>query len=258
MLPNLGRLNVAVLGAGPRALASAICFSRHHRVVLSEVGTYRNSRRLTGQAMYPSEPELDVLMKRTGSNIELADSYGSALGSADLVIVAEQPIFCPETSRFDMTAVECCLVSVARWSPWATVVLETPTPVGYAFKASMQHRLHIVPAPLHLRHGQVAWDRARPHQIVVGDTSERGLAYAFLAVRSCSDRNTPFLLTNSSEAEAIHAFELRRRARGRAESQDAILDYCHRHRLNAEQVLRGTQPYHYQYTHEPNYIVQLA
>lgn len=256
MLPNLGCLHIAVLGAGPRALASAICLSRHHRVVLGEAGTYRRARRLAGLAMYPSEPELDELMKGHASNIELTDSYGGSLVAADLVIVAEQPTFRPENGRFDMAAVECCLASVARWSPLATVVLESPTPVGYARNASLQHRLHVVPAPLHLRCGQIAWDRARPHQIVVGDTSERGLTYAFLAVRSCSDRNTSFLLTHASEAEAIHAFELKRRATGRAESQDAILSYCRRHRLNADQVLRGVQPY--PYVHESDGIMQLV
>ncbi|QHE87180.1 hypothetical protein F9K07_20885 [Hydrogenophaga sp. BPS33] len=245
MLPNLARLNVAVLGAGPKALASAICLSRHHRVLLGEAGAYRATRRLTGLPMYPGEPELDQLLRRTVRNIEFADSYARALAGADLVIVAEQPVFRAENGRFDMAAVESCLASVARWRPLATVVLETPTPVGYAFRASVQHRLHVIPAPLQLRHGQVAWDRARPRQIVVGDTSERGLTYAFLVVRSCSHPNTPYLLTNPSEAEAIHAFELRRSARGRAESQEHIVEYCHRQRLNVEQVLRGLQPFEF-------------
>lgn len=256
MIPNLGCLNIAVLGAGPRAMASAICMARHHRVVLGECGTYRVDKRLNGLPIYTSEPELDELLRRTARNIEFADTYSRALVGSDVVIVAEQPVFRAESGRFDMNAVERCLTSVARWSPNAAVVLETPTPVGYAHRASVQHRLHVIPAPLHLRRGQIAWDRAWPQKILVGDTSERGLAYAFLVVRSCGDRNTPFLLTNSSEAEAIHAFELKRRVRGRADSQDVILDYCCKHRLNAEQVLRGVQPY--QYVHEPDGSMQLA
>jgi UDPglucose 6-dehydrogenase len=245
MLGRLAHLNVAVLGSGPRALASAICLSRHHRVLLGEAGRLRAQRRLARLPMHPEEPGLDELMRRVAIDIGFTDSYASALDSADLVVIAEQPAFQPAQRRFDLSAIEACLAAVARRRPRATVVLEAPTPVGYAIQASQRHRLQVIPAPLLLRPGRMAWDRARPQRVVVGDVSERGLAYAFLAVRSCGDPNTPYLLTHPSEAEAIHALERRRGVRGASETREMVIDYCRRRRLNEEQVLRAMLPLDY-------------
>lgn len=245
MLKEFSRLSVAVLGAGPRALASAICMARHYRVALAEAVSYRSQKRLTRSPMYPGEPELDGLFRRACSNIEITESYSSALTAADVVIVAEQPIFQSVQRAFDMSAIESCLETVARRRPRATVILEAPTPVGYALEASLRHHIHVIPAPLHMREGFVARDRAQPQRVLVGDASERGLSYAFLAIRSCSDSNTPYLLTNSSEAEAIHAFERKRVLRGHSESHEEVIDYCLRHRLNENQVRRGLQTLDY-------------
>src|SRR5690606_11831970 len=128
-------------------------------------------------------------------------SWVSLPPQGDRIVVESDKLV---TQFVDLSAIEACLTAVARRRPRATVVLEAPTPVGYAVQASQRHCLQVIPAPLLLRPGRMAWDRARPHRVVVGDVSDRGLAYAFLAVRSCGDPNTPYLLTHPSEAEAIH------------------------------------------------------
>ena len=242
MLKDLPRLCVAVLGSGPRALASAICLSRHHRVMLGEAATHRTRMRLAHLPMYPGESELDEFMRRVSTRIEFTDSYASALDAADLVIVAEQPSFQAAQRSYDMSAIERCMEAIERRRPRATVVLEAPTPVGYALKVSLQYRIRVIPAPLLLRQGNVARDRGQPQRIVVGDTSENGLTYAFIAVRSCIDHNTPYLLTNSSEAEAIHAFERKRVVCGHSEMVEEVVEYCRRQRLNEDQVLHGLKP----------------
>lgn len=247
MFKGLPSLSVAVLGSGPRALASAICLSRHHTVTLGEATDFRRKCRLTRQSMYPDESGLEELLSRTPTRIEFTNSFADALVTADLVVVAEQPLFRKLERNFDMAMIENCLKVVARRRPRATVILEAPAPVGYSIKASLQHRLEVIPAPLLLRRGNVARDRVQPPRIVVGSNSEQGLSYAFVAVRSCGDSNTPYLLTNSSEAEAIHAFERQRALRGRSESQEEVVAYCRHRRLNEVQVLRGLQPVDYIY-----------
>jgi len=242
MFNDLPRLNVSVLGSGPRALATAICLSRHHAVTLGEVGSYRTGRQLARLPMYPDEAKLDEFLHRTSGNIKFTDSYPAALLSADLVVVAAKPVFRTATRSFDMAPIEACLHAVCRHRPRATVILEAPTPVGYALKSSLAHRIMVIPAPLLMRDGLVAIDRAQPRHIVVGSCCERGLNYAFMAVRSSRDHNTPYLLTHASEAEAIHAFELKRIVRGRSESIEEVMAYCKRQRLDDEQVLRGLQP----------------
>lgn len=248
MFKELPRLCVAVLGSGPRALASAICLSRHHAVTLGEAGGYRTRQQLARAPMYPTEPKLDELLGRTSGHIKFTDSFADALTTADLVVVAEQPAFLTTERRFDMAPVERCLQAVARYRQRATVILEAPAPVGYSLTASLQHRIVVIPAPLLMREGSIARDRIQPARIVVGSTSDSGLNYAFIAVRSCRDRNTPYFLTNATEAEAIHAFERKRVLRGRTESQEEVADYCKQQRLNEEQVLRGLQPL--EYVHE--------
>lgn len=236
------RLTIAVLGTGPRAVASAICLSRHHRVALAEKTSHGIPRSFDRPSRCQGEPELEELLRRTGSNIELTDSFAGALNQSDLVIVAEQPRFVRSHRTYDMSAIEHCIGSVARHRPRATVILESPTPVGFAIMASMQYRVHVIPAPLHLKQGRIARDRVQPSRILVGDASDRGLAYAFVAVRSCRDLNTPYFLAHPSEVEAIHAFERRRVLRGRSETQDEVSRYCRLHRLNEVQVLQGLQP----------------
>lgn len=242
MLKDLPSLSVAVLGSGPRALASAICLSRHHRVSLGETDAYRARQQLARQPMYPGEARLDELLRRNPTPIRFTDSYAGALMSADLVIVAEQPVFRVAERRFDLSAIERCMGAVAQLRPRATVILEATTPVGYANRVGRQHGLQVIPAPLALRQGHVASDRAQPQRFVVGSSSETGRIYAFNAVRSCRDPNTPYLLTNASEAEAIHAFERWRVLRGRSETSTELVDYCKHHRLDVDQMLRGLQP----------------
>ncbi|MFW2357005.1 MAG: hypothetical protein ACN4F8_15865 [Hydrogenophaga sp.] len=245
MFNELPRFSIAVLGSGPRALASAVCLSRHHSVTLGESGGYCTQQQLARAPLYPTEPKLDELLGRTSGHIKFTDAFVKALTTADLVVVAEQPEFLPTERRFDMAPVERCLQAVARHRPRATVILEAPAPVGYSLKASLQHRIIVIPAPLLMRTGSIAMDRAQPTRIIVGSTSDKGLNYAFIAVRSCRDPNTPYLLTNASEAEAIHAFERKRVLRGRSESGEEVADYCRIRRLNEDQVLRGLQPLAY-------------
>ncbi len=247
MFKGLPSLSVAVLGSGPRALASALCLSRHHTVKLGEPIAFRQQQRLARRPMYPGEPTLDELVRHSAPQLEFADSCQSALVRADLVVVAEQPIFRAPQRNFDLSAIERCLQAVARCRPQATVILEAPAPVGFALQASLRHRIEVIPAPLLLRQGRMVQDRAQPGRIVVGSESERGLNYAFMAVRSFSNPNTPYLLTNASEAEAIHAFERKRAVRGRSETREEVADYCRRHRLNEDQLLRGLQPIDYVY-----------
>lgn len=242
MFQNLPRMSVAVLGSGPRALATAICLSRHHAVALGEAGDYRSRRQLARLPMYPDETKLDEFLHRMGRSIKFTDSYQGSLTTADLVVVSAQPQYRIATRSFDMAPIERCLDAVRRHRPRATVVLEAPTPVGYALKASLEHRIMVIPAPWLMREGHVAIDRALPRHIVVGSSCERGLNYAFMAVRSSRDHNTPYLLTNASEAEAIHAFERKRIVRGHSESIEEVVDYCKRQRLDEDQVLRGLQP----------------
>ncbi|MDP3348059.1 MAG: hypothetical protein Q8S92_03570 [Hydrogenophaga sp.] len=245
MLTNLPRLSIAVLGSGPRALASAICLARHHRVKLGETFSESSQRRVARIPVYPGEPDLNELAHRAAANIEFVDTYSRALPMADLVVVAEQPLYRTAQRSFDMSAIEQCLDAVARYRPRATVVLEAPTPVGYARSAGLRHRIHVIPAPLLMRQGCIAGDRSQPQRILVGDVSETGLSYAFIAVRSCRDPGTPYLLVHSSEAEAIHAFERKRSLRGHSESHDEVTDFCQRHRLNENQVLKGLQTLDY-------------
>lgn len=256
MFKELPRLSVAVLGSGPRALASAICLSRHHSVTLGEAGGYRMRQQLARAPLYPTEPKLNELLGRTSGQIKFTDTFAGALITADLVVVAEQPEFLSAERRFDMAPVERCLQAVARYRSRATVILEAPAPVGYSLKASLQHRIAVIPAPLLMREGNVARDRAHPVRVVVGSTSDSGLNYAFIAVRSCRDPNTSYLLTNPSEAEAIHAFERKRVLRGRSESHEEVVDYCRQQRLNEDQVLRGLQPL--AYVHESQLGALLA
>lgn len=192
--------------------------------------------------MYPDEIKLDELLHRTGRNITFTDSYPASLNTADLVVVSAQPQYRTASRSLDMAPIERCLDAVRRHRPRATVILEAPTPVGYALKAGWEHHLRVIPAPWLMREGNVAIDRAQPRHIVVGSCCERGLNYAFMAVRSSRDHNTPYLLTNASEAEAIHAFERKRIVRGHSESIEEVVDYCKRQRLDQAQVLRGLQP----------------
>lgn len=82
-----------------------------------------------------------------------------------------------------------------------------------------------MPAPLLMLEERIARDRVQPARSVVGSTSDSGLNYAFITVRSCRDRNTPYLLTNATEAEAIHVFERKRVLHGRTESQEEVADH---------------------------------
>jgi UDPglucose 6-dehydrogenase len=87
------------------------------------------------------------------------------------------------------------------------VVIKSTIPVGYVARRRLELSTdRVFFSPEFLREGRALHDNLHPSRIVVGDTGERGRAFADLLVESAEEEEVPVLLTYPDEAEAIKLF----------------------------------------------------
>jgi UDPglucose 6-dehydrogenase len=80
-------------------------------------------------------------------------------------------------------------------------------PVGFTERVRAAFNSdNIVFSPEFLREGSALNDNLHPSRIIVGDKTARGQDFADLLVAASLDENTPVMLTESTEAEAIKLF----------------------------------------------------
>ena len=200
-------MKIAVAGLGYVGLANAIVLARRHHVTVVDIDGSRVAA-LNARRTPVDDPQAQKMLAEGGLNLTATTDPAAAYSDADLVLIATPTDYDVASNRFDTSSIDTVLDTItrAREKP-PRIVIRSTIPVGFTQRLrEARPGLDILFAPEFLREGRAVADSLAPSRVVVGDRGEAGHTVAALLLDGRKRRNTPVLLTGSTEAEAIKLF----------------------------------------------------
>lgn len=199
-------MRITVVGTGYVGLSMAVLLAQHHEVVSLDIDPARVALLNARQPTVEDEDVAKFLSERA-LNLRATTDKNDAYAGAQVVIVATPTDYDAESNAFNTDSVRAVLADAHAFAPTALAVVKSTVPVG--FTQSMRERLgwaNVVFSPEFLREGLALRDNLYPSRIVVGERSDRALAFAQMLRDASLKPDATILLTDSTEAEAIKLF----------------------------------------------------
>jgi UDPglucose 6-dehydrogenase len=216
----------------------AVLLAQHHEVVALDIDPNRVARL---NALKPTVDDADVaqFLAERSLNLRATTDKLDAYSGAEVVIVATPTDYDHDSNAFNTDSVQAVLADAHTFAPTALAVVKSTVPVG--FTLSMRERLswaNVVFSPEFLREGLALRDNLHPSRIVVGERSERAQAFAQMLRDASLRPDTPIVLTESTEAEAIKLFANTYLAM-RVAYFNELDTYAMAHELDTRQIIDG-------------------
>ncbi len=199
-------MKITVAGAGYVGLANAILLAQHHKVVVLDILQDKVDKINAGKSPIHEAGIEEYLGNSKGALIATTDA-AKAYAGAELVLIATPTDYDSERNFFDTSTIEDVIDQVKEYAPKATILIRSTIPVGYTERIRERYQWEdIFFAPEFLREGHALHDCFHPSRIIVGDCSAKGRQLANLLLEGTEQKDSPILLTNPTEAEAIKLF----------------------------------------------------
>jgi UDPglucose 6-dehydrogenase len=197
---------IVVAGIGYVGLSLAVLLSQNNEVIAIDLDESKVDK-VNNRVSPIDDDEISAFFADKELNLTATTDSIPAIAAADIVIVATPTNYDPEEDTFDTSSVESVIGLVVEHNPTALIVVKSTVPVGFTERVRAAFNSNnIVFSPEFLREGSALYDNLHPSRIVVGEDTVRGQAFADLLVAASLDENTPVMLTDSTEAEAIKLF----------------------------------------------------
>ncbi len=199
-------MKITVVGAGYVGISLAVLLARQHHVVLVDILQHKVDQ-INRRVSPIKDAEISDYLASGELNLNATSDTNTAFNLSDMVIIATPTNYDATTNYFDTSSVENAVELSHSNNPKAPIFIKSTVPVGFTEKYRQRMGIeNLYFSPEFLREGQALKDNLYPSRIIVGDRGTDGRMFSQLLKDVSLNRETPILLTNSSEAEAIKLF----------------------------------------------------
>ena len=199
-------MTLTIIGLGYVGLANALLLSQTENIMAYDIVSEKINKLKNGESPL-IDKEIEEFLVRNDLNIEYTDELKTAINHADVFIIATPTDYDEKRNYFNTSTVEDVIEKVLKEKPEATFIIKSTVPVGYTETLKEKYNTeNIIFSPEFLREGKALYDNLYPSRIIIGEKSERAEQIANIFLKNTVEKNSPVLLTDSTEAEAIKLF----------------------------------------------------
>ena len=231
-------MKITVVGAGYVGISLAVLLARQHHVVLVDILQHKVDQ-INRRVSPIKDAEISDYLASGELDLKATSDTNTAFNLSHMVIIATPTNYDATTNYFDTSSVENAVELSHSNNPKAPIFIKSTVPVGFTEKYRQRMGIeNLYFSPEFLREGQALKDNLYPSRIIVGDRGTDGRMFSQLLKDVSLNRETPILLTNSSEAEAIKLFSNTYLAM-RIAFFNELDSYALNSNMDTEQIIQG-------------------
>jgi len=198
-------MKISVIGLGYVGLSNAIILAQKNTVYAHDILEEKINLLERGISPLP-EPKMEEMLNQVSENFIPTNDKTEAISNADFIIIATPTDYDPITNYFDTSSIEAVLNEIQEINKEAIVVIKSTIPLGYTDNLNKIFLNEIIFSPEFLREGMAMKDNLFPSRIIVGGENHSATTFAKTMSEASHQKDTPVLITQATEAEAIKLF----------------------------------------------------